>query len=412
MDDQMVRPTKEELELLLSTCYMEQVARKFGVSSNAVRKWIKKFGISIKAQKHKGFKRNQSSIEKGRTALKKHYEKYDSPLGKTIVQLSKENEIINFFPSISAVRKQWYNDRMVAKVIQGKLKTYLGFFWKECIVVKESDNVASIRSKNKDCVLVYRCVTCGQVFTSKLKRRKHREEKKHYVHSHQWQCPFCDKIVPTRRYLQQHIREEHITDRRYKCKYCGEEFENINTLGAHTLHCSKNPNYEKNLSIIKASLRKHHPKHLSDETKNRISISMKRFLSEHPESASYKREHYSKGSWAEDYFIKLFSSEGIKGYVPQYRIGRYRLDFAFPATKVDFEVDGHQHRVDKRIVEHDKERTENLMKLGWKTIRLDWGYYQSLSQEEKRNWLQRNLYPFIETYSKQYQNTSKDCPLE
>ena len=122
---------------------------------------------------------------------------------------------------------------------------------------------------------------------------------------------------------------------------------------------------------------------------------MKRFLSKHPASASYKREHYSKGSWAEDYFIKLFSSEGIKGYVPQYRIGRYRLDFAFPATKVDFEVDGHQHYVDKRIIKHDKERTANLKELGWKTIRLDWRFFKKLTYSERREWLLKNLYPFI-----------------
>lgn len=395
MNDHMVRPTKEELEHLLSTCYMEQIARKFGVSSNAVRKWIKKLGISIRAQKHKGFKRNQSSIEKGRTALKKHYEKYDSPLGKTIVQLSKENEIINFFPSISAVRKQGYNDRMVAKTIQGHLKTYLGFLWKECLIVKETDSIKEIKQKGVDYIFLYKCDVCGQLFKSRLERRNHRIEKQHYIHKHRWECPFCYNHFPSRRQLQLHTRENHIYDKSYKCKYCNREFDNFAVLGAHTLHCRMNPNYEKNLSIIKAKSRRNHPKHLSIETRTKISNSMKKFLAEHPESASYKREHYSKGSWAEDYFIKLFDTEGIKGYIPQFHIGRYRLDFAFPSSRIDFEVDGHQHRVDKRIVEHDKERTENLMKLGWKTIRLDWGYYQTLSQEEKREWLQNNLYPYI-----------------
>lgn len=33
----------------------------------------------------------------------------------------------------------------------------------------------------------------------------------------------------------------------YKCKYCGQEFENKYKLAGHVVRCPKNPNYERNL---------------------------------------------------------------------------------------------------------------------------------------------------------------------
>lgn len=375
---------------------MEQIARKLGVSSNAIRKWICKYGITIKAQKHKGFKRTNEAIEKGRVSLKEFYKNHKSPLGKTIVQIAPTGDIIKFFNSIAEVATHGFNRKMVAKAIQGKLKTYLGFVWKECVIVKEWQRGRDKQHLPKDAIKLFRCEVCGKVFKSLRVMQRHRKEQEHYILCrHDWCCPFCGDMLASRRKLYKHMHEMHMEKRIYKCKFCGAVFTNHYKLGAHSLHCKENPKFETNLQIIKKTAGKNHPKHLSKTTRTKISNSMKRFLTNHPESASYKRYHYSKGSWAELYFIKLFTLEGIEGYVTQYHIGRYRLDFAFPSTKVDFEVDGHQHYVDKRIISHDKERTKNLTALGWKTIRLDWRYFSKLTYQERKEWLQKNLYPFI-----------------
>ena len=64
-------------------------------------------------------------------------------------------------------------------------------------------------------------------------------------------------------------------------------------------------------------------------------------------------------------------------------ISSYFLDFAWPEKKKYLEVDGDQHYVDKRIIEHDKKRTKILEELGWKVFRVKWSEYQSCSREEK-----------------------------
>ena len=70
-----------------------------------------------------------------------------------------------------------------------------------------------------------------------------------------------------------------------------------------------------------------------------------------------------------------------------YQVGLYQLDFAIPEKMVYVEIEGEQHYVDKRIVEHDKERTEKLNALGWNCLRrVRWGEFQKLSQNEKINY--------------------------
>lgn len=155
-------------------------------------------------------------------------------------------------------------------------------------------------------------------------------------------------------------------------------------------HCDKNP--ARDVNLLNSRLHSH--KWSSGERKQ-ISDRMKKFYAEHPESASFKYNHYSKGSWAEDYFRDLFTKEGITGWEQQFHVSRYRLDFAFVDKKIDFEVDGHQHYVDKRIVEHDKVRTANLEALGWKVIRIRWSSWNAMALEQKRQWLDENLYRFV-----------------
>lgn len=387
-------PKKEELEQLLSTCYMEQIARKLGVTSNAIRKWIHKYGITIKAQKHKGFTRDANSIEKGRSALIKYYRSNKSHACKMIIQMSLDGKIENLYDSIRSVSNKGFNWRMVAKAVQGKLKTYKGFLWKEC-AIEDASRCLSHCHRGDGIIRVYKCKHCGEIFTSRKSIRLHNKKVHSSTHVRTvYKCARCGIEIKGKRNFRMHMKN-HYSQEGYHCKFCGRIFSKSHQVAAHTARCKGNPNYEDTMRAQSFRMKNRFLNGMPQSTREKISSKMKAYFSSHPEVASYKYNHSSKGSWAEEYFDSLFKEENIKGYCRQYHIIRYKLDFAFIDDKVDFEVDGHQHRADQRIVKHDKERTENLKKLGWKTIRLDWGYYQSLSLEEKRKWLQNNLYPYI-----------------
>ena len=55
--------------------------------------------------------------------------------------------------------------------------------------------------------------------------------------------------------------------------------------------------------------------------------------------------------------------------VPQFEIGGYRLDFAFPDQCVAIEVDGHDYHKTKEQRGRDAKRDRDLLKMGWTTLR-------------------------------------------
>ena len=80
---------------------------------------------------------------------------------------------------------------------------------------------------------------------------------------------------------------------------------------------------------------------------------MKRKIAEGSFIVPYKRNHSSKISYPEKYFMEVFKELPVRY---NYQVSRYQLDFAIPEKKVYVEIDGEQHYVDKRIVEHDKKK--------------------------------------------------------
>jgi very-short-patch-repair endonuclease len=119
----------------------------------------------------------------------------------------------------------------------------------------------------------------------------------------------------------------------------------------------------------------------SDETKAKISKARKKHLAAHPEQIPYVLNHKSKGaSYPEVYFKECLK---VSNYVSEYRVGLYSLDFADINKMIDFEVDGCQHRLDPRIIEHDIKRNQELIKQGWKIIRLNWSEFKKLNDLEK-----------------------------
>jgi len=133
--------------------------------------------------------------------------------------------------------------------------------------------------------------------------------------------------------------------------------------------------------------RKKKPISPSSATRKKISVSLKKFYLEHPEMVGYRMNHVSKGpSYPERYFAELFKNEGIelKSYYPFFT---YELDFADPDLKIDIEVDGNQHRCDKKIIKHDIKRDAFLKKQGWRTFRIFWPSYVKLDFEQRKEFI-------------------------
>jgi very-short-patch-repair endonuclease len=121
---------------------------------------------------------------------------------------------------------------------------------------------------------------------------------------------------------------------------------------------------------------------LSEETKKKISEKRKAYLKANPNKVPYLMNHYSKGdSYPEKYFNKCLENSC---YDKKYRVANYELDFADIENGIDLEIDGEQHFVDQRIVEHDLKRNDYLISLGWKIIRIKWSNFQRIDTISKK----------------------------
>lgn len=177
------------------------------------------------------------------------------------------------------------------------------------------------------------------------------------------------------------IKEEE-TPSKKTCKYCQEEFESGLKLGGHQAWCKKNPDYKEKSKISKEKLSIHFKgRKLSDSHKKKLSENKKEYLMKNPDKVPYKLNHSSKISYPERYFLSV-----LKGFDFQYKVPGtlYEIDFANPAKKIAIEIDGEQHYVDQRIVDHDIERDKVLKEIGWKTIRVRWSHYKSLSLDKRK----------------------------
>lgn len=207
------------------------------------------------------------------------------------------------------------------------------------------------------------------------------------------------------------------------CKYCKKECKNCNSLRNHERLCKYNPNRQespfvkfnklktdgiinvwnkgltketderikksreklklryKNKEIISPNLGKKH----TELEKKHLSEVRKKYLTEHPEKVPYLINHHSKISYPEQYFKELFESDDFfKDIKTEYRVGLYSLDFAIPELLIDIEIDGEQHYVDSKIIQHDQIRSNNLEQLGWFIYRIRWSKYSKLNKTEKQ----------------------------
>jgi very-short-patch-repair endonuclease len=77
-------------------------------------------------------------------------------------------------------------------------------------------------------------------------------------------------------------------------------------------------------------------------------------------------------SEAERLLVKLLRKAGITGWQTNYPIGPYKVDVAFPASKIVIEVDGWAFHSDGEAFQHDRKRQNYLMLLGWQVLRFTW----------------------------------------
>lgn len=129
-------------------------------------------------------------------------------------------------------------------------------------------------------------------------------------------------------------------------------------------------------------------KHVSQKTKKKVSLSMKRYLKKHPDKVPYLLNHSSKESYPERYFRECFLKEGFPKFEQDKYVQGYFLDFAFEDYNVYVEIDGEQHYHDKRIIEHDIRRLQELNRTSWRCIlRIRWARFKKLQQSQKHKFI-------------------------
>lgn len=188
-----------------------------------------------------------------------------------------------------------------------------------------------------------------------------------------WVCKNCGEIFRVRKDLQQHYKEhpEHRCDHKnkqkkeYCCKYCGKKW--ITTQEGHKnheTHCYSNPDRK-----LGCWTNKHH----SEESKNKISNSMKQAHKEQRAWNIGKSRWNNKMSYPEEFFSRVIENEFIdKNYEHEYALGIYSLDFAWPHKQKCIEIDGDQHQRFQEIIERDKRKDQLIKEKNWKVLRIKW----------------------------------------
>jgi very-short-patch-repair endonuclease len=117
--------------------------------------------------------------------------------------------------------------------------------------------------------------------------------------------------------------------------------------------------------------RKNPPRKHSQETKDKLSVIRKKFLSENPDKVPYRLNHSSKESYPEKIFREALEQNILDiPWIQEYHFGVYSFDFAFPTLKIDVEIDGATHKLPK-VKEIDLRRDKEANDNGWIVVRFD-----------------------------------------
>ncbi|CAJ1507280.1 DUF559 domain-containing protein [[Mycobacterium] burgundiense] len=86
-------------------------------------------------------------------------------------------------------------------------------------------------------------------------------------------------------------------------------------------------------------------------------------------------------SQAEREFVRVVDLAGITGWIANYPVGGYVVDFAFPEAKVAVEIDGWAFHQDQNTFQSDRRRQNSLALKGWQILRFTW---QDLMERPER----------------------------
>lgn len=192
-------------------------------------------------------------------------------------------------------------------------------------------------------------------------------------------CKFCEKEYESLLSLSKHLVNNHkyqggllqyyVDYENFKipkCKYCDKEAKYYNGLI-----------FRKTCGDKRCIIKSCEDRKIDNKTKSKISESMFKVHKEgnHP-GWSFINKDSNRRSYPEKWFIKnvlekhkLYSKYVIKEKFPFHK---YFLDFAIIDLKVDIEIDGQQHFIDEKSIEHDRKRDEFLLKNDWKVYRITW----------------------------------------
>lgn len=111
-------------------------------------------------------------------------------------------------------------------------------------------------------------------------------------------------------------------------------------------------------------------KHHTEETKEKIRRARCKYLSDGKQHGAFIKD---KPSYIENLFLKLIEENKLEtkfDIINEYHVYPYFLDFALVNLKIDFELDGIQHKRTNESIQHDIERDTYLKECGWIIYRI------------------------------------------
>lgn len=187
-----------------------------------------------------------------------------------------------------------------------------------------------------------------------------------------WKCVHCGECFRTRKLLYEHVRKEH---------------RNPEGIWNKGLTKSTSASVAKSAATYKMHyatglIKKRTGCKLSEETKFKISESMKRAHSEGRAHNIGSSRHNNSPSWPETWFMRVIENEfDDKCYIREYPLGIYSLDFAWEHRKKCIEIDGDQHYRFQEYMDRDKRKDTHIEASGWRVLRLPW---KSVCSDPKR----------------------------
>lgn len=194
----------------------------------------------------------------------------------------------------------------------------------------------------------------------------------------------------------------------YKCKYCSKEFKNPGAKAMHEKSCKNNPGRieyttwnkgltkDNNESVLKLSnsIKKLHesgyykeiyknysPKPISEETRKKLSDSLKRYFAENKDKHPWKNSKKFISAPCE--FLKNELRQRNIQFVEEYTPFddyAYAIDISWPDIKIGIEVNGNQHyNSDFTLKEYYQKRHNIFEERGWKLFEIYYKHVYSLN---------------------------------